>query len=1162
MDSPGSKIPPQDSAWIETSKPDLDTLLLWKFGESAALAERGLFFEPDQEEHTAPSLALPPLLAKGHTEPCDEGRFGPGLRLGEGGLAECKGIDFRSLLKDDGGLTLDFWFKPDVLPALNEPILCLADQRGQPLLVVRLNAAGNLELAVSDRKVAGQEVACQKENWSHLGLAITSQPYLKGVRLLVNGKGGEMTGGDEVKILEAAIGRSAWLGGFKGVIDEVRLRRRVRYFHEWHLQEQEVQGRWQETAMAPPFFRSSLPLCRFRFDGDLKPEQFHALKVEGMTGERHFKPGYMGQALDLSHIDTTGFRLIGHSVLPDAEATLEFFFRPLDWHNYYVGNFFGSDVAKETLFIQKLKSLSDASWYRQFRVSMGRSLREVRSLRWNKFQPGRWTHVILSLASSGNKGYINGIEQPFWQLQFLMGSKEVQKAHEEWLSASKGKDDGNYEFKFMPSRTLIDEFSVYGWAFTAQEAANAYARWRPKGEIPMKPIPPFKIGFDYFARSWEMNNKLDVRLRCFPVDERKPAFMDFTISSLEGKPILAQENMPVDESGELKMTIPHTFDFGHYPLKITSRDKEGALIAEEESFFERSQPDWYRNELGKDRSVPKPWIPIRTEGRELFAWGRKITLGPGGLPSGIKTLGREVLADGISIFAKGPEGKVRLEGSHLDFKEKSGDRVLWEGELKGAGLKARLSAWMEYDGLMYFKIDLKPEKGEIDLEELDVDFPMVGLETSQLIANAGGKNFRAAYDVRHLPKGEGCIWNSLDSPRKGIVRALEVGSFMPLIWLGGDDVGLSFSGENDRGWTFDVAGPAQEILRQEDRIIFRMNVIGRKVRIGSDGRVFHFILLPTPAKPEPEGWRADYYKRNMCVPIDNFSGFSLKVDPENRKPDEAFLVVPESWETATAQAAKLRELFGSSILYLDASWPQPGPEFADWNHDLWGGTGRIAWIPELEDYMVWVVNEYLRRDLIDGFYMDDVSVGQTLALDSTAYRVEDYPLGRRKGFTFMGLRRFAQRVWKCFLDHGKKPDITFHMTYCYELPAFSFITTLFNGEDRDIKPYQERDCIDTWPTDFMRILGGAGKWGAATLWKATVYPEGSIGKKREQWLYHQMRAMYGTFLISDHLSSTLIDGPLIRALQQSGFDEPGMRALPWWKTTALVKLDGKNADNV
>ena len=122
------------------------------------------------------------------------------------------------------------------------------------------------------------------------------------------------------------------------------------------------------------------------------------MKVEGKTTEEDFRPGVRGKALDLTRAATNGIAFDGYAVLPLKQGTIEFWFRPLDWNNFFHGDYLGMDLPWLTLLRFAPKGCEP--WRgpsRALRIAQGRNHRDFSSgTPWVQFQPGRWTHVVCA----------------------------------------------------------------------------------------------------------------------------------------------------------------------------------------------------------------------------------------------------------------------------------------------------------------------------------------------------------------------------------------------------------------------------------------------------------------------------------------------------------------------------------------------------------------------------------------------------------------------------------------------------------------------------------------------------------------------------------------------------------------------------------------------
>jgi hypothetical protein len=216
----------------------------------------------------------------------------------------------------------------------------------------------------------------------------------------------------------------------------------------------------------------------------------------------------------------------------------------------------------------------------------------------------------------------------------------------------------------------------------------------------------------------------------------------------------------------------------------------------------------------------------------------------------------------------------------------------------------------------------------------------------------------------------------------------------------------------------------------------------------------------------------------------------------------------------------------------------------------------------VEDYYVWIVNEYLRRGLIDGLYIDDVSLGRSLRLDAGAYEWVNPETGqtqRRFGFNTMGFRRFLERVYKLMVLQGKPPRLCPHMTWCFELPALSFCDAVLNGEDRDIYAFDQRDSIGTWSRAELRVMGPSPKWGFVQFWKWTIgvdrpgaAPTPKPKDRVEAWLYGQRRAA-DAWIPQHDLWYFWGESGLKPALLEFGMDAHDLEFIPYWEAAAYFE---------
>ncbi len=1175
-------VPPAYEAfWIKPPTNDGYTVFLWQFDKPAALPEAELGTQiselispttPEGESITA-GTALDErkdvgFVLKGDAALDDKGRFGLGLRLGGRGWVESEHVNVQKAMATLGACTLDFWVYPEadapdallfgVPPVKNYTTLALSRQRD-----------GHITLKGASGVLIDHPLPVPAGQWTHIALVLSSQIPSQ---LRVNGIPAylpkEINPGMIAQIISFS-GATLFLGGgpwqadgFKGRLDVVRFSSVERLFYQ-RLETTlcDAAGVRPVESGLPWFARTKAPNVYCSFDSTAKPDVFSGFRAEGVSAPSVLAEGVRGKAFNLGVPAATNFALTGQSVLPLERGTLEFWFKPQNWDNFYVGNKFGSNVKWLTLLRFAPRGSPAEKRLRSLSFAQGRSSASVGSP-WVEFQPGKWTHVVCSWDGKSSTVYLDGkpqsIDQANWNGPL---TQQDQKDYEAWLKASGGKDDGTYQLTFLPSETLVDELRVYPWAFTPEEANNAHVRYYPDGKSKLMEVPRLvaSTSYDFYQKGFKFF------VSCQPVNDIEPvAVTARLVQRGVAKPLVDVAKLTLDASLKAGWGAPVPLDYQPYELQISSLSADGKVLQTLNYDLNRKPPEWWQNDLGKDAIVPKPWTPIVVDGSTVKVWGREFGLGGGGLVTGVVSAAAQLLAAPPRLSGRVNGSAVQMEGGASTMVSQSPELAEWKGELRGGSLRAEVKASLEYDGLLYYTVTLKPAEGaSVDVESLTLDFPLKRETATQFIVNGGGHKFRNSWVARFIPEGSNTVWHSGQAPwHKGVAY----GNFCPMVWIGDDKRGLSFFGENDKGWTPGGSLPAQEIIRNGQDVIYRMNIISKPVKV-TEGRTFTFVLHPTPTKALPSDWRTLGARgtggtRTGRDTVDAFLGYTLTAPSSMYNAGITFQMEPVSWEDARINAANLKKVGGGSspvMFYIDCAWPQMGPSMAEFKSTLWW-TGRMTWTREVEDYFVWIINEYLKRGIIDGIYIDDVSFSSTRDLGTAAYMTDDGNV--QPGFSSMGFRRFLKRLWVVFEKSGKRPIILPHMTYCFEMPALSFAECTVNGEDRDIAPFAGYTYPQIWSKEEVRVMGSSEKWGFVTFWKPGVRADFDYRKDSAArlWIYTQSRAMHALMMQHDYwyLWMWPTANGIRPVLAKFGIDDPTVRFVPYWNQEGKAEVSDKN----
>jgi hypothetical protein len=299
---------------------------------------------------------------------------------------------------------------------------------------------------------------------------------------------------------------------------------------------------------------------------------------------------------------------------------------------------------------------------------------------------------------------------------------------------------------------------------------------------------------------------------------------------------------------------------GTYRAEFRILDRKGASLYEERKVFERVLFPWEHNRIGKSDVVVPPYTPLKTGNDRIEPWGRAYTIGPSGLPRQIQVLGTDILRMPIRLLSvqNGKELELRESASSPSFPQRTAHRVAVQGRATLGEIETETNAFMDYDGWYQVKLALRPAKAEVAVESLDLAIDLwEGADTFTIFRSWDSPNAGA------IPAGKGVVWDSTKEPA---YPWLNMGTFIPVVYVGAGDRGLWWYGESDKGWANDYAKPCVQIERDDEgRPRVRFRFFNTKAAM-KERRTVEFAILAQPTKPLPPGWRKTaWYQGNPYV---------------------------------------------------------------------------------------------------------------------------------------------------------------------------------------------------------------------------------------------------------------------------------------------------------
>ncbi len=1091
---------------------------------------------------------------------CEEepkaGRFGGGLRL--------SGRDGRVAVQagPGRGWTLDAWFRPARLPEAGATLVDLP--LGARSVRVSLMADGRLAMQWPGAKEPALTVwRCKAGEWFHLALVwqpatfhednVTSAELL----VLVNGKPVLRSGVQPADAFQRTLAQAASVGndakgqsGFDGWLDELRLSRVAREFYFWDLGWADTGGELRRPE-GQPFFRDERDLLlHLGFDRTLEPTTapegltFPKLGPEalGDTFEpnrwaRHFGDGVRREALLLKPGGVDA-KYQGRGFALPAQGTLAFWFRPLNWNNSTRWNLFAGfeqkrvplfhmhqEGGKEAVLTFSLWQTPNSDAYRLLDVN-----------------PGRWVHLAVVWDGKQDTWYADGKPWPHWgSFDWTRRGWDADKPlnlvfERDAESKTTGKASG----------CTIDDFRVYPRPLAPSEIRNLAALHDRRAELVPLPAVEMKVAYNGVI------GYTDVELYPLHPDYRHAAEARVGVTAAGAAAPLATRTFDLTANPSPQGRIETgPMDFGEFHVTADVRDAAGKTLFDDRFTFTREPPPWWKNTIGISDRVMPGWTPIvvKEQGADGAVVGvvlRDVNLGASGMPEQVVAHGEPVLAGPVSMIATVGERTAPLEPvpGALRIETRGEVRADFTGRSEGLGVAAEVNGYIEFDGMMWFEITLKPsEGGAAALDRLAVRIPYTDKAATLTHWWSGPSWFRSSHHVGigATPRKDGVIFSSTDKSKVTLLsadgwghKAMDFrGSFMPYVMLTGDRYGMAWFGENDQGWTYSTNTPAISIEREGETVTLVLNVITETVAL-DEPRTFAFGLHPIPVKPLDRQWR---HQPGVAVNMDSFCGFNLKgapgatqfyLHPENmdwkaararhpRPGPERTPIAPGALDPAAIRrpARNVDGLY-HALLYQSHVFPDHTREWGE-------AIGAQRYTPELVDYSVWIWNEWVKRGLADGIYFDECwNEAVTTWPSPVTYKRADG--GVQPGWHFRLIRERMKRTRQVFHDYGLSPVLTGHSTHTYYIPYHSFFDTLLDGEhffmdDPNVAVQQDQNLMQFWPPDRLRF-NNPEKWGiVGTGMFMGLLP----GPWKERWApfkqlsWRQGRAFTGMMLLNDLL---------------------------------------------
>jgi len=541
---------------------------------------------------------------------------------------------------------------------------------------------------------------------------------------------------------------------------------------------------------------------------------------------------------------------------------------------------------------------------------------------------------------------------------------------------------------------------------------------------------------------------------------------------------------------------------GTYDVEVRLLDGDGNEVTKATDWFEKRVYDWLTSPVGVGNEVPAPFTKLVARDRQIRCWGRTYTFDERGLPSGVTSQGRELLAGPTELKARARGLDLAWTVAEpLQITASAGHLVECRSAVQAAGLEVSLRTETEYDGFVKYFLTYGPigDGARPTLDSLRLSIPLKWTHARFYSALSDSWGTNIVGDV--FPDRQGILLDSVKDMRAVALPR----NFASLVWVGDHEVSFCYVGDSDEGWRTDEKKPCVQVERRGDVLLLHLNFVSRPGPIRRE-RTLAFGLQAGPVKPLPKGWRGMYFCRRYDEPIGpacwtwscgggwNFAGGMQIIHPGYSKQDwqrsaesirrkvkPGVAAVEYNWYWHVPKIPEVRVLRGELGIDL-RKWEAGAERFFERSYDKRVcGPDQDRYtvltcnpVPSYVDLLTYAFDLAVRTTRIEGFYDDQgypVPVfDEELGL---GYVREDGKKIPCAGILIYRERwkRAAYVLWK----HGRRNFLASAQHIGHLTPVYGFCGVFAGCEFGLTNTVVSRDCFD--------VFGSMDRYAAYTAAK-------------------------------------------------------------------------------
>lgn len=578
---------------------------------------------------------------------------------------------------------------------------------------------------------------------------------------------------------------------------------------------------------------------------------------------------------------------------------------------------------------------------------------------------------------------------------------------------------------------------------------------------------------------YALQKKINIRWPAMSRETQKSVGVtELTITDPNGKTkVLKQPKMDFYENQGHAVFQFKPEIHGVYKVSARVLSKSGNVIAIGDRAFETKEFSWIGNKIGCEDIIVPPYKPLVVKGNTVSHLLRDFIFGKNGLPAAVKAAGDDVLSAPIDFVVTTPGGVLKAKKSDFKFTKKSQTRVEFTATTQYPGLKVKLDAWMEYDGFLFYTMQLIPESS-IKINSFAMKIPY----KNAFLFHYGNQEIRTNHSYYCIPEdlpGTGKIWDT-----KGVKVDNLKTKFLPYFWIGEHKRGLFWFAESDKGWSNRMENSGYDLHREKDgKVYMLVKFINVPVELKKT-REIQFGFLATPIKPTVVGQELSYkwdHTMGMGVLTVGFEMLDTWMTQQLAYKNKSSHVVYLAGNLYNAGESEYRYFSDEVKRFPPSDYTL---SMGSLKYKVKGPRGDsyllnyIDWTPELRDFYVWRMEKILRETGMDGIYLDNAYPSFFTDMQKSGklcYVREDGKI--QPGSHILIVRDFFKRLAVLCHKYNKRyPRFVIHNTAAQYLPRYTFTDVGYGGEMNIPKNGDHFDVFySAWPEIMLGVNWGVGR---------------------------------------------------------------------------------------